>query len=32
MTPENKRNYIDMLLMNMCPGNSEYILHTIFKE
>lgn len=31
MTPENKRNYIDMLLMNMCPGNSEYILHTIFK-
>lgn len=32
MTPENKRNYIDMLLMNMCPGNSEYILHTIFNE
>ena len=29
MTPENKRNYIDILLMNMCPGNSEYILHTI---
>ena len=32
MTPENRRTYIDGLLMHLCPLASEYILHMIFDE